>query len=272
MSNIFSLLKHSWNNTYKEKYFWLFVVLILVGPAFKLVLTSVQLDTWLSSFLELAQQLAYLLFLIAGQIGIIFVVFSIATKAPISLSGVFQVIKKSFGKTAILFLFLSFLFLPFICLVAALSFRNANQTFFALDNLYFFTSLTFIFNSIVYFSLAEIVINNSGVRKSLLTAWKLFLENFIFLLIVGFVLTSVSLTMGILIGALAQLIEFNFDFAVLSELNLISPYLSFAGNQFYGFSFTIGQTIWSCYSISVFTFAYLKLSKVKIENLYTDVL
>ena len=241
-------------------------------PGLRLVIISVQINAWLFSLLDLVQQFAYLLFLMAGQIGIIFVVFSKATKTSIILSEVLQVIKKSFGKTALLFILLSLLFLPFIFLFAALSLKNTNQTFFAFDNLYFFTSLLFIFGSILYFSLAEIVINNSGIRKSLLTAWKLFSENFVFLLFAGSILTGISLIIGIFTGVFAQLFESNFDFPSLSKINLFSPYLSFAGNQFYGFLFTIGQTIWSCYSIAVFTFAYLKLSKVKAENLYADVL
>ncbi len=264
ISNILSLLKYSWNNAYKEKYFWLFVVLILIQSAIELLF--VQSNTLLVSFLDLTKQALYLLILLSGYIGITYVAYRRAANTSPKLSEVFQIIKNSFKKSVVLFLLISLLFVPFLFLVVFLSFKQTNQASYSSHVIYSLVTFFSIFSFVWYFPLAEIVVNGSGVRKSIRTVRGLLSKHFFFLLILGGILTFISHTIGILTGAFAILIKSNFDFTSLRNLDLISPYLSFTDNRFYQFSSSVWQAIWGCYSIMVFAFAYLKFSEVNINT------
>jgi uncharacterized membrane protein YesL len=118
----------------------------------------------------------------------------------------------------------------------------------------------------LYFPVTETIKNNSKIRKSLKAAWEIFTDHFVKQAVMGLLLRIGSLVIIILISMTVMLVENNFAITALGKLDFISPQLTFPNDYSFKLLIAIPQAIWQTFTISVFTFAYLKYSDAKMSK------
>ena len=261
--HISSLLQHGWENLWKSKILWLFSSLILIGPLFRLIVPIQKSADLLVSFLDLAVSFVSIYFTFISIAGGSFVAYCIAIGRPVDFKTAFQASQNLFWRIVALGFLVSLFLLPFGCIFAFsiwefLHIRDISH------NVFIASIPLFIFAAMVYFPITETITNESKIGKSLATAWVVFTDNFVNLAIVGLLLMIGLRVINISISMATMLVQNNFDVSALAKLDYISPQLSFPNNNFYKLMTAITQTVWQIYSISIFTFAYLKYTGVKI--------
>jgi len=269
-SEIISLLQHGWKNLWKNKVLWLFSSLVLIEPFLRLLYPIPRNTNLASSLLNLVISIASVYFMYMSLAGISFVAYCVTIGKPIDLESAFQNSTNLFWRVVgISFLFV-LIIAPCLFTVFIVSYKEPFQIVDLAHNFFFLLTPLSVFAAMVYFSITEIIANNSKIGKSLRIAWTIFTYNFISLAIIGFVLAIASYMTNISISAVTMLAQNNFDFAVLSKLDLISPHLSVTDNNVYKLVSAIAQTAWRTYSVSIFTFAYLKYSSAKMKKYGTS--
>ena len=63
-----------------------------------------------------------------------------------------------------------------------------------------------------HFLVAEVVVNDSKIGKSMENAWDLFIENLAVLFVIGIILSSILYALDITISMATILVQYNFDF------------------------------------------------------------
>ena len=113
-----------------------------------------------------------------------------------------------------------------------------------------------------YFIFSEIIVSDFGIGKSMENAWNLFIDNFVVLAAIGFILSSIFHIANVTIGALIILFQHNFDFSALSKFSFFMPQLSLLDNKLYNLHnflvLAVFGTVWNTFSRSIFMLAYLK--------------
>jgi len=264
MSDITLFFQRSWENLWKEKLLWLFSALLLVVPLIRLIIPIQKSVDFVSSFFNLAESFVSFFLVFVSYTGVAYVAYCIITRNPINIQTALQGVEKFFGRivasTFLYFLILS----PFLCLAFIFSFKQPPQIS-DFSHGFFFVSIPLsIFTALWYFLFAEIIMNDSSIRKSVKTVWSVFTDHFTVLAGIGIVLASTWYVINVTIGMAAILTQYNFDLTALSKLDYISPNLSFTGNNLYTLVIVIAQTLWRTYSTTIFILAYLKYSSIKI--------
>jgi hypothetical protein len=267
-TQISSLLKHGWENLWKNKVLWLFSSLVLIEPLARLIVPIQKSDDLPSSLFDLVASLASIYFTILSIAGVAFVAYCIAIANPVGFQTAFQASKRLFWRIVALSFLVLILLVPYICVIA-FSFRQLLQIDIR-HNFFFISILLSVFAAMWYFPITETIANSSKIGESLKTAWALFIHNFVNLAIIGLLLISILRVMGISISMALMLVQNNFDVSALGKLDFISPELSFPNNNFYNLMTAIVRTIWQTYSTSIFTFAYLKYSGTTMNKHITD--
>ena len=133
---------------------------------------------------------------------------------------------------------------------------------------YFFliSMLLSVFIAPWYFLVAEVVVDNSKIGKSMENAWDLFIENFAVLFVIGIILSSILYALNITISMATMLVQYNFDFTALGKLDFIAPSLPYVGNKLYLLVILIAGAAWRTYSTSIFMVAYLKYRSPKDDK------
>jgi hypothetical protein len=266
---ISSFLQHGWENLWKSKILWLFSSLILIEPLFRLIVPIQKSADLLVSFFDLVVSFVSIYFSFMSIAGVSFVSYCIAIGRSVDFRTAFQASQNLFWRIVALgFLVLVFI-LPFGCIFAFSSWeflyiRDMSH------NVFIASIPLFIFAAMMYFPITETITNESKIGKSLTTAWAVFTHNFVNLAIIGLLLVIGLRVINISISMATMLVQNNFDVSALAKLDFISPQLSFANNNFYKLMTAITQTIWQTYSISIFTFAYLKYTGAKINKHITS--
>jgi hypothetical protein len=265
-SQISSLLKHGWENLWKNKILWIFSALVLIDPLLRLISPIPPDRGLLSSLLYLILSVASIYFMFVSYGGVSFVGYRIAIRDSVDYETTFQNATKLFWRVVGISFFLALVMTPCLFTVFIVTYEEPFEIVDLAHN-FFLTSIPLsIFVAIWYFSITETITNNSKVGESIHTAWAVFTHNFISLAVIGFILAIASYVTNISISAVTMLAQNSFDFAVLSKLDLISPHLSVTNDNVYKLASMSAQTAWRTYSVSVFTFAYLKFSGAKMSK------
>ena len=108
MSDISLLLKHGWENIWKDKTLWLFSALVLVEPLFLLVFPNQKNTELPSSFLVLAENFIFLSLVFISNMGTTYVAYCIMAGNPVNIQTTFQAVRKFFWRVvaSAFFLFL----------------------------------------------------------------------------------------------------------------------------------------------------------------------
>lgn len=270
MTDVFTFFQLGWKNLWKEKTLWLFSALLFVEPLVRLVFPIQKVPTFLPSLLNLVASFIFLALAYISFIGTTYVAYSIAADTPVSVQETFQASKKFFWRVIASSCLFSLFFIVFIVLCVLLVFVfYFKRPLHLLDfSRYFFliSMLLSVFIAPWYFLVAEVVVNNSKIGKSMENAWDLFIENFAVLVVIGVVLSIIWYVVNIIISTAAILIQYNFDFTALSKLNFINPHLSFLGNKLYVLVITVAGAAWRTYNTSIFMVAYLKYRSSKNDK------
>lgn len=266
MSEISSLLQHGWKNIWKDKILWVFSSLVLIDPVIRLVVPIQRNVDLTSSLFNLLESLAAIYFMFMSYAGVSFIAYCISIGKPVDIQTAFQAATKLFWRVIAL-TFLLFLFIaPCLFVVFIFSFKQPPQIADFAHNFFFMSIPLSIFAAMWYFIITETIANNSKIGKSLKTAWTVFTDNFVSLAIIGLVLAFASYTTNVSISTVTMLSQNSFDITAFSKLDFISPHLSLTDNNFYKLATTTAQAIWRTYSTTLFTFAYLKYSGVKVSK------
>ena len=260
------LLQQGWANLWKNKILWVFSSLVLIDPLIRLFVPIPKYDNLPSALSYLALNLffAYLSFM--SSIGILVVAYCIAIGKPIDIKTAFQ------SSTNIFWRVLGVIFLLFIivspCWVTAfiVSYKQPFQIADLAHNFFFLTILLSIFIAVSYFPVTEMIANDSKIGKSLKVAWRVFTHNFLVLASIGLGLTLTSYITSTIISMVTMLAQNSFDFAVLSKLDFISPQLTITNSNLFKLVSTVNRVAWRTFGASVFTFAFLKYSGVKMKE------
>jgi hypothetical protein len=265
-SEITSLLQHGWENLWKNRVLWLFSFLVLIEPFLRLIIPIPQNANLPSSLLNLVVGLASVYFGFLSTAGILFVAYCIAIDKFVDMGAAFQNSTNLFWRVVGISFLLVLIIAPCLFTVFIVFYQEPFQIA-NLAHAVFFLSLPLsIFAAMWYFPITEIIASDSKIGKSIQTAWSVFTHNFVSLAIIGFVLAIASYITNVSISMVTMLAQNSFDFAVLSKLDIISPHLSVTDNSVHKLLSTIAQAVWRTYSISIFTFAYLKYSGAKMSK------
>jgi hypothetical protein len=268
MSDISLFFRRGWKNLWKEKILWLFSALFLAAALISFITPTQNL---LSAILYFVGNLISLTLVYISNIGITYVAYFIAAGNPVSIQETFQVSRKFFWRviasSCVFFLFFIVFFLLLCLLPVFIFYFKRLPQLSGFSNYFFFISIFLpIFSAPWYFLLAEIVVNDSKIGKSMENAWDLFIENFAVLVVIGFILSIMLYAINVTLGVTTLLIQNDFDFSALSKLNFIAPQLLFVNNSFYKLGSMITNTLWRTYSISIFMVAYFKYRGLKDDK------
>jgi len=237
MSEISSFLQRGWNNIWKEKILWIFSALILVDPLIRLVFPLQKSSALLPSFLNLVISFVSLYLLYVRIIGVTYIVYWETIGNPVNIHTVIQKVRNLFWQvvtSTFLFFLLVALCIALCLVMVSIVFMTKPLQFSDTPRILNLAMLALsIFSAPQYFLLAEIIVNDSGIRKSIEAAWELFLENFVKLTKIGIILSIIWYGINLVISTTTILIQYNFDFAALSRLNFIFPQFSSIDNKFY---------------------------------------
>jgi hypothetical protein len=270
MTDISSFFQLGWKNLWKEKLLWLFSGLVLIDPLLRFLIPTQTSNNFLLSLLNLVVSFVFLVVTFISYTGTTYVAYSIAAGNPVSIQETFQVAKKFFWRTFSSTCLFSLFFILFfvLCFLSIFIFyfkRSPQSSDFSY--FFFFISMFFsIFAAPWYFLLAEIVVNDSKIGKSMENAWNLFIENFAVLAVIGIILSIMLYAINVTLGVTTLLIQNDFDFSALSKFNFIAPQLFFLNNNLYRLESTITYILRHIYSISIFMVAFLKYGSLKNDK------
>jgi hypothetical protein len=239
---------------------------VLIEPLIRLIIPIPKIADLPSSLLNLVVSFASVYFTFMSTAGISFVAYCIAVGKSVDLETAFQNSTNLFWRVVGISFLLVLIIAPCLFTVFIVSYKEPFQIANLAHGFFFLSVPLSMFAAIGCFSIIEMIANNSKIGKSLKTAWTVFTYNFVSLAIIGFMLAIASYITNVSISIVAMLAQNSFDFAVLSKLDLISPHLSVTNNNIYKLVSTIAQAGWRTYSISIFTFAYLKYSGAKMSK------
>ena len=266
VSEITLLLQRGWINLWRNKILWAFSFLVLIDPLLRLIIPISQSENLPSALFFLVLSVAFVYFSFMSYAGVYFVAYCTAIGRPVNFKTSFQASTNLFWKivgiTFLLVLFVS----PCLFTVFIFSFKEPFQIADLAHNFFLLSIPLSIFVAMWYFPITEIIANNTKIGKSLKIAWTIFTYNFLILAIIGLGLATASYAINISISIVTMLVQNGFDFAVLNKLDFISPHLSLTNNNYYRLVSTFSQAVWRTYSVSVFTFAYLKYSGIKMST------
>jgi hypothetical protein len=248
MSKIFSDLVSVW----KEKPVWLFFALSLASGLSNI--PPIQKNAW---WLWGIPTLLGMIFYLIGSIGVTYIAYCVFIGKPVIFLEIFQVIRKSFRRVIAVFLGAVVLFIPCVCSIP-FSLKQPLQPSYISQHLSLVLWPYYLFIAILYFSVAEIVINDSGIRKSVKNAWYLFISHLRDVALMGIIAMAIGQLANILIGMVAVLTQSNFELKALSTIDYINPALSMSDNIFYHSATTVSSAVLSICITTIFVFAYLK--------------
>jgi hypothetical protein len=262
MAEVSSLLKNGWENIWKNKTLWVFSFLVLTEPVIRLIIPIQKGVDLPSSFFNLVVGFISIYFSFLSDAGVSFVSYRIAIHEPTNLQTAYQASKNIFWRVVAVTFTIFLIISPCICSVFMLSFKQPLQIADFSHN-FFFTSIPLsVFSAIFYFPITEMIANNSKVGKSLKAAWTIFTFHFASLAIIGLLLALVSYLANLSVSATFLLSQNSFDLTSLGKLDFISPHLSISNNNFYKLISAFFTSVWTTYSTSVFTVAYLKYNGI----------
>ena len=262
MADISSFLKTGWENIWKNKFLWGFSFLILIEPIARIFIPYQTNTDLFTSLLSLVISLVFLYLSILSLAGVSFISWRVAVGELVSLKVAYQASKHISPRIAGLIFSLFLILSPFICAVFIYSFKYPPQVTDFAHNFLLISIPLSAFSAIFYFSLAEIIIHDSKVGKSLKAAWTVFSRHFGVLIFIGLLLAITSYLINVIFGAGLMVAQNNLNILSLKRFDFFSPNLSFANNNFYILASTILTIFLRTYSTSVFTIAYLKYNNV----------
>ena len=265
-SEITLLLQQGWGNLGKNKVLWVFGSLNLIDPLIRLLFPIPQYDDIPSALSYIALNLAFAYLTILSYAGILVAAYCIVIEKPLDIKTVFQSSTKIFWRVVGLLFVLALIVSPCFLMVFIVSYKEPFQITDFAHNFFFLRILLSIFAAMSYFPTTVIITNDFKIGKSLKTAWAIFTSNFLILAIVGFGLDIAAYLITIIISIVTMLVQNSFNFAVLSKLDIITPYLVVNRSNFYNLVSALNRVFWRTFSASIFTLAYLKYSTDKINE------
>lgn len=262
MSDITSLFQRVWKNIWKEKILWLFSGLYFISQI-TLIFSPTQKELGLLLLCLLLFGFLITIYLsYAGSIGVTYIASRIIVGNSVNIQMVFQAIGNFFWRVVASILLFSLFVVVCLGLFFILFIKKLPQ-FSELPLIIFIVSiLSSFFIAPGYFIFSEIIVSDSGIGKSLENAWNLFIDNFVVLAAIGFILSSIFHIANVTIGALIILFQHNFDFSALSKFSFFMPQLSLLDNKLYNLHnflvLAVFGTVWNTFSRSIFMLAYLK--------------
>jgi len=209
MTDISSFFQLGWKNLWKEKILWLFSALVLVQPLVSFLFPF-------QNFLNVVASLISLPLLYISYTGTTYVAYHITVGNPVSIQEAFQASRKFFWRVIASSCLFSLFFIVFIILCVLLVFVfYFKRPLHLLDySRYFFliSMLLSVFMAPWHFLVAEVVVNDSKIGKSMENAWDLFIENLAVLFVIGIILSSILYALDITISMATILVQYNFDF------------------------------------------------------------
>lgn len=270
MSDISLFFRRGWENLWKEKILWLFSSLVLIDPLVRFVIPIRNNNNLLLSLLNFVISLIFLALMFIGYTGATYVAYSISIGNSVGIQETFQAAKRFFwrtlGSTCLFSLF--FILFLILCLLPVFIFylKRPPQISDFSRNFFFISMFLSVFTALWYFLLAEVVVKDSGIGKSLENAWDLFIENFAVLAVIGITMSIVGQVMNVTVTTTIILIHYDFDFLALTKFDLIVPQLSFMDSKLFLLGATMLNVVWRTYSTSIFMVAYLKYSSLKVDE------
>ncbi|MGE5378069.1 MAG: hypothetical protein ACM3XO_23660 [Bacteroidota bacterium] len=260
------LLQQGWANLWKNKFLWVFSSLVLIDPLVRLLVPISKYDDLPSalSYLVLNLFFAYLSFMSA--IGISVVAYCIAIGKPVNIKTAFRSSTDIFWRvTGVIFL-LFIIVSPCWIIAFIISYKQPFQIADLAHSFFFLTVLLSMFVAMSYFPITEIIANDSKIGKSLKVAWSVFTYNFLILAFISLGLTLASYITSIIISMVTILVQYRFDFIVLSKLDFISPQLTIPDNNLFKLVIAINRAVWRTFGASIFTFAFLRYGGAKMRE------
>jgi hypothetical protein len=263
MSDITSFFQRVWKNIWKEKFLWLFSGVFFISQIPLFITPNQKSLGLLLSCLFFVGSFISIYLSYTGRIGVTYIASRIIAGNPVNIQMVFQATRKFFWRVVASTLLFSLFFglIVVVCLGLFFTiFIKKLPQFSDLPLIFFIVSIPLsFFMAPRYFIYSEIIVSDSGIGKSMENAWNLFIENFVTLAVIGFILSSVFYIANVTVGTLIILFQHNFDFSALSGFNFFMPQLSFSDNKLHNFLvLAVFGTVWNTFSISIFMLAYLK--------------
>ncbi len=262
MADIFIFIQQGWKNIWKQNVIWLFSALTL-SNLLPRVAPNMRASNLLLSFLSLTEAIISLILFYVGYIGVSYPAYCFSIGKSVTIRETLFAIKKFYGRVIGCSCLILLIFSPFLCL-AAVIIKKSTDPAPILNNVILATLAFSSFSAIWEFTMFGFFANDLGIRQSLCEAWALFTNHFGVLAILGVVLPLIFRIYYAASGILTVTIQSGFDVTSLSKLNYIIPSTSLSNNILFLLISTIGTIIFSPFSASVFTLAYLKYSEVKI--------
>jgi len=258
-SDIGLFLRSGWQIIWKEKIIFLFGGLSSISALIHFLLPP-QNIIWISW----SEGLLSFILLPITPIAVTFIAYCAALGEPFSIRKTLQVIRKAFWKVIAIFILMTILIVLVILSVGIISsFRQPPQFSNLLPIAYWVSLPLSIFSAVWYFSLAEIVVSNSEIRKSIKNAWAMFNAHLFTLQALGILLWVANQLGSLILSMTATLIQSNFDPASLAAFNYLTPSAGLMNNALYQLVFALWGTIRGALIISSFICAYVKYSQIK---------
>ena len=261
MSDAILFYRLGWQAIWKQKILFLYYAAFLFAIQFSPYIRYLQDNfLWLRCLLAPYTLVILPISLIAGLIGGIFVSHKITQSEPFLFDDIVQAIKKHFWRFTKLFLFIEL-----ILAIPLLGYFIQNWTKSFTSTLYVFLFLvtSFLFTGLWLFTLAEFLIKNKRVFKSISSAWKMFSKYSSVLVTMGIIYYGMWYVSNIIIVAIFEFVQSNFSFSTLIKINFLSPGSSLQQNLAYLLPTYLVSIFLRAFTNTSFMYAYHQYSQVE---------
>ncbi len=265
MADVFLFMRHGWKSIWKQKSIWLFSLLPILNQISNVFQVKRPTDLF-SSFVSLAAGIIFIFLFYVSYIGVPYLAYSFLIGESVSIQETLSAVKKFAGRvigcSCLGFLALS----PLLFLVLAVSINSSTRTLEISNTIAVALLSLSIFTALWQFTIVAFFENDWGIRQSVEKAWYLFKSHFGVLAVLGLILTIIFKVYSAMSGTLTVLIQSGFDVTSINNLNMFNPSASLSKNLLFVLINSIGQTIFTPLSASIFISAYLKYSDVKLPR------
>lgn len=266
MSNVLLFVQQGWKNLWKQNSIWLFSALLILVSIFNVLVKKPEMrSTWFLPFLYFAESLVSFVLVSVSLIGVSYILYCSSIGKSVSirevLSAVQRFIWRVMGCSCIVFL----IAFPLFFLALAFSLNASTQPPQISSKIVLLLSPLAMFTAMWDFTMFEFFSKDGGIRESLKNAWRLFIDHFNTLAILGLLMTLIFRLSITLSGILTVLIQSGFDLTVLNTLDYVNPSAALSRNLLFVLINGVCQIILTPFNISAFALAYLKYSDMKIS-------
>jgi hypothetical protein len=259
MSDAILFYKLGWQAIWKQKIIFLYYEAFLFANQVSPYINYLQDKfLWLRCFLIPYPLLVVPVSLIAGSIGKIFISHKIIQSEPLLFDDIVQSIKTHFWRFTKLFLFIGFILA--IPLLSGYFIQHWSKSFTSTLYVFLFLVISFLFTGLWLFTLAEFLIKNKGIFKSISSAWKMFSKHSSVLVTMGIISYGMWYVSNLIIVAIFEFVQPNFSFSTLIKINFLTPGSSLQQNLAYLSPTYLVSIFLRAFTDTSFMYAYSRYS------------